>query len=49
MSERPRYRLEDLLAGMTEENRQPEFLTGPAVGREFPNGYPPPSSETREE
>jgi antitoxin MazE len=31
---RPRYRLEDLVAGITPENRHPETGWGPEVGKE---------------
>jgi len=32
---KPSYKLEELLAGITEENRHPEISTGHAVGNEF--------------
>ncbi len=32
--EEPRYTLEELVAGITPENRHAEWDTGPAVGRE---------------
>ena len=31
----PRYTLDELVAGITEENRHEETDTGPAVGNEF--------------
>jgi antitoxin MazE len=33
--EAPRYTLDELLDGMTEENLHGEIATGPAVGNEF--------------
>jgi antitoxin MazE len=30
-----RYTLEELLAGITDENRHPEWDTGPPVGKEI--------------
>jgi antitoxin MazE len=33
-ADRPRYTLEELLAGVTDENRHGEISTGPAVGEE---------------
>ena len=32
----PRYSLDKLVAGITEENRHEEIDTGPAVGNEYP-------------
>lgn len=32
----PRFSLDDLVAGITRENRHEEIDTGPAVGNEFP-------------
>lgn len=52
MRARPRYRLAELVARMTPENRRGEILTGYAVGREFPNGEPdsdPPHEGLTEE
>ena len=34
-SKRPRYTLEELVAGITPENRHEEWDTGPPVGREI--------------
>ena len=31
---KPKYTLEELLAGVTEDNIHPEWDTGPAVGKE---------------
>lgn len=31
----PSFDLDDLIAGITEDNRYPEIPTGPAVGNEF--------------
>jgi len=31
----PRYTLEELVAGITDENRHEEFWTGPDVGKEI--------------
>ena len=35
IDEVPRYSLDDLVAGITEENRHAEIDPGPAVGQEF--------------
>lgn len=35
VNHQPVYRLEDLVLGISEENRYEEIDTGPAVGREF--------------
>lgn len=36
LDQMPRYSLDELVAGITKENRHEEIDTGPAVGNEFP-------------